>query len=317
MYIALFNSFRIDGEYFNAGRNSRWTTKDIPFKELATTTGHAVLPDISFKGYRGVMLCKFRDGSVGRKEENIEYHTGIVVDIDQGANMELLERLKSSEYELWCFSTAKSTAEALRLRIMSPLTEPVSCEEYPIAVKQFCEALDLEYDSCSLKGNQIMYLPECLKEHKDERINEYYSGKPFTYTHDEAALEAQRVINKYTSTDNKPRIIEAFCSCVTAEQILEEMYSHRYERVGNKFRLIDSTNPPGVYILDDGLAYSHHSTDDLFRGEDGLMHKLNAFDLFIRYYGLNFPRDRERIEKLIKSKYPEVWKEYLVLACTP
>ena len=89
------------------------------------------------------------------------------------------------------------------------------------------------------------------------------------------------------------------------------MYTHRYEAVGNKYRLIGSDCPPGVYILDDGCAYSHHSSDDLFRGDDGVMHKLNSFDLFCRYYGLNWPDDDAEVKKLIRQKLPEVWRAYL------
>lgn len=314
--VTFFKSYKTkDGQYRTAAQSQYPLSAEYDdFTSFARALGtHRTLSDKSEKGQKGIMLCKFQEGCTGRVEQNIMYHTGIAVDLDEGVTQDLVDKLKVSKYTLLCYTTCSSTAKHIKIRVLAPLKKPVTSLEYRAYAESFCKDLGItQYDPCSLKANQIMYAPETLN--KDEAFGFFINGEP--YWTENPVVRKKAAEKHHADLKDKPLLIQAFCTVISIEEILESC--GRYEFVSNGcYRLAGSVSPAGVKILSDGTAYSHHSTDDWFLGTDGERHALNAFDLWRKSENVNYS-DPHLKEKVFEA-FPQVKPEYvaLVLASNP
>lgn len=308
--VTFFRSYKTkDGQYRTAAQSQYPMPAEYEtFEDFARALGtHKVLSSKEEKGQSGVMLCKFQEGCTGRLEQNIEYHTGIAIDLDDGVADTLLSSLHSSPYTVLVYSTCSSTAAKPKIRIFAPLKEHITSLEYRAFVEAFCKDLGItNYDPASLKANQIMYCPETLN--KAEAFGFCVSGKP--YWTDNPIIKKTAQEKHHAAITDKPLLIRAFCTVISIEEILE--MSGRYEYVSNGcYRLIGSSSPAGVKILSDGTCYSHHSTDDWFDDSFGKRHALNAFDLWCKVTSNNY--SNVDINQKVFSAFPQVKEEYVNL----
>lgn len=308
--VTFFKSYKTKNGEFRTAAQSQYplSAEYDDFTSFARALGtHKTLSDKTLKGQKGVMLCKFQEGSTGRLEQNIAYHTGLAVDVDDNVTTELIESLKSSPYTILVYTTCSSTGKKPKIRILAPLEKPITSLEYRAYAESFCKDLNITgFDPCSLKANQIMYAPEVLDDHKNEAFGFYVNGK--SYWTDNPIVKKKASEKHHAELKDKPLLIRAFCTVVSIEEILETC--GRYEYVSNGcYKLIGSSSPAGVKILSDGTAYSHHSTDDWFLGTDGEKHALNAFDLWRKAENISYA-DPDLNEKVFKA-FPQVVKEYI------
>lgn len=109
-------------------------------------------------------LCKYREGG-GRKETDIEYMCAIVLDIDRGVTPEqlefLAEQLAGKAHVI--YSTYSSEPGKFKLRVIFPLAEPISPEDYkkqklPLRAAKL---IDIPIDPASLNVTQLYFMPIC------------------------------------------------------------------------------------------------------------------------------------------------------------
>lgn len=99
-----------------------------------------------------------------RVEEEMLFRSLLTIDID---HPEML--LSDLEYQLTmnidtayiAYSTFQHSPVAPRIRLVIPLSAPVSPAQYRILSRSFCDTLGVKVDSASFVPNQAMFLPSC------------------------------------------------------------------------------------------------------------------------------------------------------------
>ena len=107
-------------------------------------------------------LCEFGPDA-NRKKSNITAVTGIVLDLDgENEPEQLMAALAQLEPYAHCgYTTFQHTEETPRLRIVVPLAQPVTAEEFErdsLALR-LAAMLGLTADACCAKAAQVYYLP--------------------------------------------------------------------------------------------------------------------------------------------------------------
>lgn len=99
-----------------------------------------------------------------RVEEEMLFRSLLTIDIDH-PEMSLADL----EYQLTmnidvayiAYSTFQHSPTAPRIRLVIPLSDPVSPAQYRTLSRSFCDALGVKVDSASFVPNQAMFLPSC------------------------------------------------------------------------------------------------------------------------------------------------------------
>ncbi len=99
-----------------------------------------------------------------RKEANLVERTLLTFDADAIGmtldDVELALRM-NIDAAVAAYSTYNHAPDAPRLRIVIPLSRGVSAAEYRDLAKLVGDAIDIPFDACSYKANQLMYMPTC------------------------------------------------------------------------------------------------------------------------------------------------------------
>jgi len=101
-----------------------------------------------------------------RKEANLLNRSLLTLDIDNVVGMTVAELelmlVMSIDCAFVAYSTFSHTPEHPKIRVVVPLSRPVSPDEYREVSRDFTALLpELTFDPCSFVPNQLMYLPAC------------------------------------------------------------------------------------------------------------------------------------------------------------
>ena len=110
-------------------------------------------------------LPKGGDGKrCARRDENLIDRCLLTLDIDDSGltlNELSYELTMGIEGAFVSYSTHSHTADKPKIRVVIPLSRPVSGTEYRALAEKFVAGWGVECDSCSFKPNQLMYMPRC------------------------------------------------------------------------------------------------------------------------------------------------------------
>lgn len=110
-------------------------------------------------------LPKGGDGKrCARRDENLIDRCLLTLDIDDSGltlNELSYELTMGIEGAFVSYSTYSHTADKPKIRVVIPLSRPVSGTEYRALAEKFVAGWGVECDSCSFKPNQLMYMPRC------------------------------------------------------------------------------------------------------------------------------------------------------------
>lgn len=196
------------------------------------------------------------------------------------------------------YSTHSHTPEKPRLRIVIPLSRPVSPDEYAALARKI--AADIGIDMCddtTYEPHRLMYWPALPYDAEyryevndepwldvDEQLRRYTDWRdPTEWPVSSRRVEAmKRIAQKQGDPTAKDGIVGAFCRCYSVEDAIEEFLPEVYEKVGDgRYTYLGGSTTGGLVIYEGGLfTYSHHGTDPT----SGRL--CNAFDLVrIHLYG--------------------------------
>ena len=99
-----------------------------------------------------------------RRDENLIDRCLLTLDIDDSglSLIELGYELSMGiEGAFVAYSTYSHTADKPKVRVVIPLSRPVSGTEYRALAEKFVAGWGVKCDSCSFKPNQLMYMPRC------------------------------------------------------------------------------------------------------------------------------------------------------------
>ena len=310
------NQIRYDGPVTIAvgesRRSTQWKNKEVLWSQLAERLSIPTKTPETVDEYRGFAKSK-RDeikdvgGFVGgslkggrRKAEAIMQRRLLTLDLDDVPKD--ADPWDTVVLVLGCaavlYSTHSHRPEAPRLRLVMPLSRPVSPEEYSAIARKVAQDIGIDMcDDTTYEPHRLMYWPSASinAEYRyeiedgpwlnaDEQLARYVDWHdPSEWPISSRRAEAlHRLASHQESPLEKNGIVGAFCRVYDIHDAIEHFLPDTYEKYDdNRYTYKGGSTSGGLVLYDNGIfAYSHHGTDPA----SGKL--CNAFDLVrIHLYG--------------------------------
>lgn len=310
------NQIRYDGPVTIAvgesRRSTQWKNKEVLWSQLVERLSIPTKTPETVDEYRGFAKSK-RDeikdvgGFVGgalkggrRKAEAIMQRRLLTLDLDDVPRN--ADPWDTVVLVLGCaavlYSTHSHRPEAPRLRLVMPLSRPVSPEEYSAIARKVAQDIGIDMcDDTTYEPHRLMYWPSASinAEYRyevedgpwlnaDEQLARYVdwhdpSEWPIS---SRRAAALHRLASHQESPLEKNGIVGAFCRVYDIHDAIEHFLPDTYEKYDdNRYTYKGGSTSGGLVLYDNGVfAYSHHGTDPA----SGKL--CNAFDLVrIHLYG--------------------------------
>lgn len=310
------NQIRYDGPVTIAvgesRRSTQWKNKEVLWSQLVERLSIPTKTPETVDEYRGFAKSK-RDeikdvgGFVGgslkggrRKAEAIMQRRLLTLDLDDVPRN--ADPWDTVVLVLGCaavlYSTHSHRPEAPRLRLVMPLSRPVSPEEYSAIARKVAQDIGIDMcDDTTYEPHRLMYWPSASinAEYRyevedgpwlnaDEQLARYVDWHdPSEWPISSRRAEAlHRLASHQESPLEKNGIVGAFCRVYDIHDAIEHFLPDTYEKNDdNRYTYKGGSTSGGLVLYDNGVfAYSHHGTDPA----SGKL--CNAFDLVrIHLYG--------------------------------
>ena len=267
----------------------------VPLRTSETMSEYQAMPkqkrDI-IKDVGGFVGGTLTDGR--RRAESVETRSLITLDLDSiptGTDVWPVIAV-ACDYAAAMYSTHSSTPASERLRLVLPLSRPVTPDEYGAVSRRIASWIGIDYcDDTTYEPSRLMYWASCPL---DADYVFRYNDAPFLDP--EEILETYRDWQDVTSwpvssrRDQIPRtgakkqgdptekhgVLGAFCRVYDIPSVIEKYLPEVYTRTASpdRWTYAAGSTAGGLVLYEDGkFAYSHHGTDPV----SGLL--VNAFDM--------------------------------------
>ena len=310
------NQIRYDGPVTIAvgesRRSTQWQNKEVLWSQLVERLSIPTKTPETIDEYRGFAKSKrdeikdvggFVGGSLNggrRKAEAIMQRRLLTLDLDDVPRN--ADPWDTVVLVLGCaavlYSTHSHRPEAPRLRLVMPLSRPVSPEEYSAIARKVAQDIGIDMcDDTTYEPHRLMYWPSASinAEYRyevedgpwlnaDEQLARYVDWHdPSEWPISSRRAEAlHRLASHQESPLEKNGIVGAFCRVYDIHDAIEHFLPDTYEKYDdNRYTYKGGSTSGGLVLYDNGVfAYSHHGTDPA----SGKL--CNAFDLVrIHLYG--------------------------------
>ena len=177
------------------------------------------------------------------------------------------------------YSTRKHGPAEPRLRIILPLDEPCTADEYEPIARRAASFLGMGiFDPTTFETVRLMYWPGCSR---DSEYVFLYGDKPFLSRSGVLAMYADwrdvsgwpevpgaaklrdRSTKKQGEPTEKPGIVGAFCRSYTVPEAIAEFLPGEYVPCGDgRYTYTEGSTMGGAVLYEGGsFLYSHHATD--------------------------------------------------------
>lgn len=303
-----------------------WKNREMLWSELVTRLGRTNRTGETYTEYMKMTKAqqdKIKDvgGFVGgtlkggrRKTDAIVWRQVITLDADYAKG----DLWASVEVMLACacvmYSTHKHSPQKPRLRLVVPLSRPVTPDEYQAVSRRIAADLGMDFfDDTTYQAHRLMYWPSTASDGEyvfrvldeawldpDEQLMRYVDWRDPSYWPESSRTQASRkkLADKQGDPHEKQGWIGAFCRTYSIEEAIETFLSDVYEPLGDsRYTYIPGSSVGGLVVYDEGkFAYSHHGTDPV----SGQL--VNAFDLVrIHKFGI---KDEEAEPGMPVSRLP-------------
>lgn len=291
----------------NNRHSKQWVTTEITWSEFVDRLGKPKVTAETLDEFLSYSKSKQDDikdvgGFVGgklkgnlRRSEAIESRSLITLDLDNLAyedDTKIIKTLNSLGCAYAVYSTRKHQTTKPRIRVILPLAEDVSADEYEPIARKVAESIGLRYcDPTTFQAVRLMYWPS----------HSIDSDYVFTYA-DKPMLDGAAILNMYVDWKNvtswpevpdaqklhqnmlkkqenpleKEGMVGAFCRRFNIYQAIDKFLPGVYEAcdVADRLTFVGGSTTAGAIVYQDGLfLYSHHATDPCSQK------LVNAFDL--------------------------------------
>ena len=233
-----------------------------------------------------------------RKAEAVKWRQLISLDADHApknfwSGVELL-----ADYAMAVYSTHKHVPEAPRLRLMIPLSRPVTADEYQAVSRRIAADLGIDnFDDTTFEPSRLMYWPSTSSDgefffqaidepwlNPDTVLARYADWTdPAQWPESSRAhQERKKLADKQGDPTEKAGIVGAFCRTYDIEAAIEKFLPDIYSPcdIPGRYTYSEGTTSGGLVLYEDNFAFSHHGTDPT----SGKL--CNAFDL-VRIHKFN------------------------------
>lgn len=227
-----------------------------------------------------------------RTRGSVQQRTLITLDVDDATPTTWEGFQLICPHAALVYSTHTHTAAHPRLRLVMPLSRPVSPDEYEAIARRIAADVDIEqFDDSTYQAERLMYWPSASKD------------APFYFRQqDGTPLDADAYLRRYGDDwrdvalwpissrvpalqkrsskllgdpRSKRGVVGLFCQAYTVPEAIETFLSDIYTPAGkDRYTYTRGTAAAGLVIYDNGLyAYANNATDPCTG------HNNNAFDL--------------------------------------
>ncbi len=287
-------------------KSMSWQQQELWWSDFVRRVSMPVRTQESYAEYRNLSKSgqdRLKDigGFVGgellgetRRSQNAGPRHLVTLDADSiqaGGTQGVLTALESLGCAYVVYSTRKHEPVAPRLRIIFPLDEPCSVEEYEPIARKAASFLGMSlFDPTTFEPVRLMYWPGCSR---DSEYVFFYGDKPFLSRSGMlglyqdwrnvsewpevpgAAKLRDRSAKKQGNPLEKQGVVGAFCRIYTIPEAIAEFIPDAYVPCGeDRYTYSEGTTVGGAVLYEGGsFLYSHHATDPA----SGKL--CNAFDL--------------------------------------
>ena len=287
--------------------SKQWVTTEITWSEFVDRLGKPKITAETLDEFLSYSKSKQDDikdvgGFVGgklkgnlRRSEAVESRSLITLDLDNLAyedDTKIIKTLNGLGCAYVVYSTRKHQTTKPRIRVIFPLAEDVSADEYEPIARKVAEFIGLRYcDPTTFQAVRLMYWPshsidsDYVFTYADKPmldgaaiLNMYVDWKDVTSWPEvpDAQKLHQNMLKKQENPLEKEGIVGAFCRRFNIYQAIDEFLPGVYEPcdVADRLTFIGGSTTAGAIVYQDGLfLYSHHATDPCSQK------LVNAFDL--------------------------------------
>ncbi|NBH82867.1 virulence-associated protein E [bacterium C-53] len=284
-----------------------WNGQEMYWSDFLQKLSQPLRTQESFEQYKALPKSeqdKLKDigGYVGgvlkgprRKNENAGDRYLITLDadtIEPGGTQKVLNTLAALGCAYAVYSTRKHEGAAPRLRVIIPLNEPCTADEYEPIARKAASFIGMQiFDPTTFEPVRLMYWPSCSK---DSQYIFLYEDKPFVSKNGMlksyrdwrdvsewpevpgATKIRDRSAKKQGDPLEKKGIVGAFCRNYSIEDAMEQLIPGVYEPCADsgRFTFVEGSTVGGAVLYENGrFLYSHHATDPC----SGRL--VNAFDM--------------------------------------
>jgi putative DNA primase/helicase len=230
---------------------------------------------------------------VGGKRSNstVQCRQLITLDIDEGKSDMWELFINMCDFAGAMYTTHKHTPKAPRYRLLVPLAEEVSAEEYEAIARKIAEYIDIDmFDDTTFQPARFMYWPSTSKDGEyvfNYQDSKWLDGKAllksdyrnwmdrseWPYSSRQPAI-VKREVTKQGNPTEKQGVVGQFCRCYDIASAIEKFLPDVYKYEGkDRYTFSMGSTANGLVVYDGMFAYSNHSTDPA----GGKL--CNAFDL--------------------------------------
>ena len=298
-------------EFIIAGAASRkstsWVNSSVTWEEFTKTLSNPIRTPESYKAYLSMPKSEQNElkdvgGFVGGKlsgsrrlNSSVVSRTLITLDLDNmelGDDKKVIEILDSLGFRYCTYSTRKHCERYPRLRVIFPLEEELSSDEYEPACRAIAENFGLMkyadpttfevarlmfYPSASSNGDFLFKQGEGVCINGTKVLDDFYDDwRDVSKWPSIPGHEVKRItsISKQQNPLEKKGIVGAFCRCYDIHHAISHFLPNLYTEAGaDRYTYIGGSTYGGAVVYDDNFLYSHHATD-VCSGE-----LVNSFDL--------------------------------------
>ena len=287
--------------------SKQWVTTEITWSEFVDRLGKPKITAETLDEFLSYSKSKQDDikdvgGFVGgklkgnlRRNGTVESRSLITLDLDNLAyedDTKIIKTLNSLECAYAVYSTRKHQTTKPRIRVIFPLAEDVSADEYEPIARKVASFIGLRYcDPTTFQAVRLMYWPshsidsDYVFTYADKPmldgaaiLNMYDNWKDISTWPEvpDAQKLHQNMLKKQENPLEKEGMVGAFCRRFNVYQAIDEFLSGVYEPcdVADRLTFVGGSTTAGAIVYQDGLfLYSHHATDPCSQK------LVNAFDL--------------------------------------
>lgn len=310
----------------NSRKDMIWRNKEITWEEFLEKVRNTYRTSETQQEYRklskkkqdeikdvgGFVGGRLKDGR--RKKGYVDERTMLTLDMDY-AKTDIWDYI-TMFFDFTCciYSTHKYKPDKPRLRLVIPMTRPVSADEYSAVARKVADDIGIEqFDDTTYEPTRLMYWPSTsadgeylFKEQEgalldpNQVLSRYENWKdssqwPVSSRQKELV---RRNISKQADPLEKNGIVGTFCRTYCIQDAIEKFLPEVYKpsELPNRYDYLPADSTAGVVVYDDKFAYSHHATD-LACGK-----LCNAFDI-VRLHRLG-DKDEDAAEGTPTTKLP-------------